>query len=264
MPGPFVDEAVPSVDVGSTSPLGTPSGGRSRAFWLTLLAPIVLLAVVGYFAVRWWLSPSAPELIRPSGIPVALSTATADLMEISPVPKQPAPNFTLIDQDGRTMSLSGFRGRPVVLEFMDPHCTDICPIVSKEFVDAYHDLGRRGTDVAFVAVNVNQYHAAPGDMAAYSREQGLDSIPTWHFFTGPLTSLEAVWQKYGVYVEAPNPNADIVHTSIVYFIDSAGRERYAAVPMDNHAANGTAYLPASQVSAWGQGISTVVSGLLTQ
>jgi peroxiredoxin len=46
-------------------------------------------------------------------------------MGLSPVPARPAPGFTLTDQDGRTMSLSSFRGRAVVLEFMDPHCTDI-------------------------------------------------------------------------------------------------------------------------------------------
>ena len=48
-----------------------------------------------------------------------------------------------------------YRGKVVVLEFMDPHCTDIYPIVSQEFIDAYHDLGRAAGDVVFAAVNVN-------------------------------------------------------------------------------------------------------------
>jgi hypothetical protein len=55
-------------------------------------------------------------------------------MGLAPVPARPAPGFTLADQDGRTMPLSGWRGKVVVLEFMDPHCTDICPLVSQEFV----------------------------------------------------------------------------------------------------------------------------------
>ena len=35
------------------------------------------------------------------------------------------------------LSLSAFRGRAVVLEFMDSRCTGICPLVSREFIDAY-------------------------------------------------------------------------------------------------------------------------------
>jgi protein SCO1 len=54
---------------------------------------------------------------------------------------RPALGFTLTDQDGRTLALSALRSKVVVLEFMDPHCTDICPIVSQEYVDAYRDLG---------------------------------------------------------------------------------------------------------------------------
>ena len=39
------------------------------------------------------------------------------------------------------MQSANRRGHAVVLEFMDPHCTDVCPLVSAEFIDAYHDLG---------------------------------------------------------------------------------------------------------------------------
>jgi cytochrome oxidase Cu insertion factor (SCO1/SenC/PrrC family) len=62
-------------------------------------------------------------------------------------------------------------------------------------------------------------------------------------------------------VQAPSPNADIIHTSIVYFIDKKGVERYIGSPMDDHTAKGTAYLPANQLEAWGQGIALVAEDL---
>ena len=62
---------------------------------------------------------------RTSGVPASISTALANLMQLSPVPGKAAPGFTLTDQAGRTLSLASFRGHAVVLEFMDPHCTDI-------------------------------------------------------------------------------------------------------------------------------------------
>lgn len=94
------------------------------------------------------------------------------------------------------------------------------------------------------------------------REQGLTAIPDWHFFTGPVPALKSVWDAYDVSVSAPNPNADIVHTSVMYFIGTDSTKRYAADPMADHTSSGTAYLPPGQISSWGQGIAQVARTLL--
>jgi cytochrome oxidase Cu insertion factor (SCO1/SenC/PrrC family) len=203
-----------------------------------------------------------PAAMRPSGIPASVPTSLANLMYLTPVPHQAAPGFTLADQAGHILSLASFKGHAVVLEFMDPHCTDICPIVSREFADAYHDLGTAASHVVFAAVNVNAHHHKVSDVAAFSREQQLTSIPSWHFLTGPVASLQAVWRAYHIYVHAPSPSADIVHTSAIYFIDPRGREAFLASPMDDHTNNGTAYLPAAQQAAWGRGIAMIARGLI--
>jgi cytochrome oxidase Cu insertion factor (SCO1/SenC/PrrC family) len=199
---------------------------------------------------------------RPSGIPASVSLPTINLMGLSPVPARAAPGFRLTDQNGRTLALSSLRGKVVVLNFMDPHCTDICPLVSQEFVDAHHYLGKAAGQVVFAAVNVNQFFNRISDIAAFSNEHQLNSIPGWLFFTGPVGSLRATWRGYDVAVVAPNPNADIVHTSVMYFIDPDGRERYIAVPTDDHEASGTAYLPPGQITAWGRGIAQVADSLV--
>jgi len=199
---------------------------------------------------------------RPSGIPASVSLSAINLMALSPVPAAAAPGFRLTDQSGRALALSSLRGKVVVLTFMDPHCTDICPLVSQEFVDAQHDLGTRARQVVFAAVNVNQFFNRVPDVAAFSNEHQLSSIPSWHFFTGPVKTLQSIWRDYHVAVVAPNPKADIVHTSVMYFIDPAGHERYIAVPMDDHTASGAAYLPAGQITAWGQGVAQVAGSLV--
>ncbi len=235
--------------------------GLGRILLAVLAVAVLVSGAFAYLAVRARDQQNGLANIRPTGIPAVVSTPVADLMGLSPVPTHPAPDFTLTDQSGHTLSLASFKGRAVVLEFMDPHCTDICPLVSQEFVDAYHDLGRAASQVVFVAVNVNQYHAGVADMAAFSRDHGLDTIPSWHFFTGPVGSLQSVWQAYGVEVAAPNPNADIIHTSVAYFIDPLGRERFIATPTDDHTAKGVAYLPAASMTSWGRGIAQVARSL---
>jgi cytochrome oxidase Cu insertion factor (SCO1/SenC/PrrC family) len=127
---------------------------------------------------------------------------------------------------------------------------------------AHHDLGAKASQVVFAAVNVNQYHRTVADMAAYSREQALNTIPDWHFFTGPVPALQSVWRGYHIEVQVPNPNADIVHTSAIYFIDPHGRERYLAMPEVDHTKSGTAYLPADQQASWGHGIARLAAGLV--
>jgi protein SCO1 len=237
-------------------------GGLVRLALLCGVATVLLGAIVAipaYLIARH--NQAQAQLPRVSGIPASMSTSLANLMALSALPGTAAPGFTLTDQDGHTLSLASLRGKVVVLQFMDPHCTDICPIVSQEYVRAYHDLGPLASKVVFAAVNVNVYHAGVSDMAEYSRAQGLTTIPDWHFFTGPARDLKHVWGGYNIDVEAPNPNADVVHTSAVYFIDQAGRERYVAAPMVDHTKSGSAYLPARQIQSWGHGIALLARQL---
>jgi cytochrome oxidase Cu insertion factor (SCO1/SenC/PrrC family) len=217
--------------------------------------------LAGYLVIRHQRQQDTLARLRPSGIPASVSDSTAALMQLSPVPARPAPGFTLTDQGGRTVSLASFKGRTVVLEFMDSRCVDICPLVSAEFIDAYHDLGPAAARAVFVAVNVNPYHRSVGDVAAYSAEHQLTTIPSWHFLTGPLGALRAVWNAYQIQVQAPSRDADVIHTSVVYFIDPGGRERFVAAPMADHTSSGTSYLPVGDLSAWGQGIAAVTRNL---
>ena len=221
------------------------------------LASGIVFATVFALLVTSLTGKNAQPPMRTTGLPKTVSTKLANMMQLSPVPVTRAPGFTLMDQSGHPISLASLHGHPVVLTFMDPHCTDICPLVSREFVNAYRDLGAAGRNVIFIAVNVNPYHHSPADMEQYSSAEGLSSIPTWHFVTGSLPSMHAVWNNYQIQVQAPNPNADVIHTSLIYFIDPQGKERFVASPMVDHTNKGTAFLPPGQLAAWGKGIALV-------
>ena len=199
-----------------------------------------------------------------SGNAATPAQARANFMGLAPAGDARAPDISLSDQTGQTVSLSRLeqQGKVVVLEFMDSHCTDICPIISDEFRVAAQQLGGNASRVAFVAVNVNPFHASRSDMASFTHDHGLDEVAGWHFLTGPVPQLQQVWKEYDIAVQAPDPNADVVHSDNMYFIDSTGHERYIALPTDDHTANGTAYLPTAQVKQWGVDIATVAGSLL--
>ncbi len=255
----LTEPAAPQQDAGGPDPAVGRRPGRYRG----PLAAAVALVLAGAFAVvALQLHGRGPGATPgPGGAPADVPAAIGNLMQLSTAPARQAPGFTLTDQYGHTVSLSSFRGHPVVLEFMDPHCTDICPIVSQEFVDAAHDLGAGARGVVFLAVNVNRYHLGVADVAAFSSGHGLDQIPTWHFVTGSYAALRPVWHAYGIAVDAPGPNADVIHTSVVFFIGPGGRERYVAWPTVDHRTNGAAYLPGAQLTSWGRGIALVARDL---
>jgi cytochrome oxidase Cu insertion factor (SCO1/SenC/PrrC family) len=159
------------------------------------------------------------------------------------------------------VSGTGCDTTPVVLEFMDFRCTGICPLVSREFIDAYRDLGSAQDRVVFVAVNVNQRYNQVADVLACSRAHQLTAIPDWHFLTGPAAVLRAVWREYDIAVTAAPRVGALAHTVTVYFITPGGAERYTATPAADRT-GGVACLPSGQISGWGQGIAQVAKATL--
>jgi cytochrome oxidase Cu insertion factor (SCO1/SenC/PrrC family) len=172
-----------------------------------------------------------------------------------------SPACTLVDQHGREVSLRSLRGRVVVLTFLDPHCIDICPIISAEFVRADRLLGAHRGDVAIVAINVNPYATSTGDVLAYARAHQLEGLGNFRFLTGTGAGLAAVWKDYGVFVQAPDPATDVVHTSVTYFLDRSGVIRYMAMPNVDHRSDGSSYLPQGSIDTWGKGIAQVAEAL---
>lgn len=235
---------------------------RGPGRWTVIALVVIVVGAGGVLAaraVRHRNDGLAVSNIRASGLPPNVATPLANLMSLSSVPHRAAPGFDLTDQRGQKLSLASFRGRVVVLEFMDSRCQDICPLVAKEFENAYHDLGKAAKHVAFVAVNVNPYFNTPADLAAFSQEHGLNAIPSWRYLTGPVPELKRTWQDYGVSVGGPA--SSLVHSSLVYFISPDGTERYLASPTDDHTSSGAAYLPAGQLDQWGRGIALVAGDL---
>ena len=133
-----------------------------------------------------------------------------------------APDFTLRDQLGRPTSLAQFRGKVVVLTFVDPECTEICPLTTQSMVDAVRLLPpARAARVQLLGIDANPAKTRVADVAAYTRAHRLSG--QWRFLTGPERTLEDVWHRYNVYVDAVKGN--IEHDPIVFLIDGSGHER---------------------------------------
>lgn len=213
-----------------------------------LAALTTAMGITAYFQIR---APASTDL--PAG-PQTLPTL-ARMMNLSPLPELAAPGFTLTDQHGRRLSLADFRGRTVLLAFIDSRCTEVCPVIAQELIAADHDLGQRANAVAFVAVNVNPSAESVADVEHFSVAHGLSRMPNWYFLTGSTRQLAWVWAAYGIEVELPPGASQTIHQDYMFFVNSLGRERFLAAPVVDRRRNGTGYLPAGTVSRWGRGIA---------
>ena len=157
-----------------------------------------------------------------------ISSASANLLSLSTLPGngRVAPDFQLTDQSGRQVSLSQFKGRSVVLSFNDDRCTDVCTLLAEDVVRADQYLGPSGRGrVVFLSVNVNPFYPQVSAVAKWTEDNELAPVSNWYFGTGSVATLEAIWKQYGVYVGTDSATRTVTHSSLIEFIDPAGRIR---------------------------------------
>ena len=144
---------------------------------------------------------------------------------------QPAPDFRLVNQFGQAMALSQFRGKVVVLAFVDSECTTICPLTTVSMVLAKQLLGAAGSQVQLLGVDANPDATSVSDVMAYSRVHG--TVNQWDFLTGTLPQLRAAWKGFHIAVQIERGLID--HTPALFVIDQQGRERTVYLTQMNYA-----------------------------
>jgi len=159
-----------------------------------------------------------------------------------------APAFQLHDQTGALVSLADYRGKVVVLTFLDDQCQDICPLTAAQLRSAYQSLGSEAAQVVLIGINVNEKANQTSDVMAASKEWRLDGVPSWHFLTGQAGELEPVWRAYGIAV-VPQDQGELLHTVGIYIIDQAGRERWYISNPDAGTATPQWTVPVSELVA---------------
>ena len=151
----------------------------------------------------------------------ATTTVTHGSSGAALLTKQAAPPFTLLDQDGATVSLAAQKGRVVLLTFMDPVCTALCPVMGRDIAAVEQKLPN-GIHPELLIVSV-----APGRTKAdvdHFLNTNLSSASwsgDWHWLLGPnAAALELTWLHWHVQV-SPTPT-DINHDEILDVIDPHG------------------------------------------
>ncbi|HSB37593.1 MAG TPA: SCO family protein [Gaiellaceae bacterium] len=137
-----------------------------------------------------------------------------------PAGRRPAPNFVLVDQRGRHVSLRSSRGRTVVLAFMDSLCHQVCPLEGRTLAQAMAAVPRAARPTLLV-VSVDPWGDTPASARAAAAKWRLAG--NWHWLLGSRRELAPVWRAYRIYVR--RTSGDIIHSDAVYVVDRNGFER---------------------------------------
>jgi peroxiredoxin len=136
---------------------------------------------------------------------------------------QAAPAFSGVDSSGKTVSLADFKGKTVVLEWVNPSC----PYVRKHYDSANMQATQKSaTTQGVVWLSVNSTHPGhgehrkPAEMAAWTKEQG--ATPTHTLMDGN----GAIGRAYGART-----------TPHLYVVDAQGKLAYAGGIDDKPSSN---------------------------
>jgi protein SCO1 len=137
----------------------------------------------------------------------------------------PAPDFHLSDQFGKPISLSQFKGKPVILTFLYTHCPDACPLTAEKLHTVMQDLGSNAQRIAVLAVSTDPKGDTMATAVTFSKTHRM--LDYWHYLLGTHEELSPIWSSYAVYA-APTPTTTggtVSHTTAIFIIDKQGRER---------------------------------------
>jgi len=141
-------------------------------------------------------------------------------------------DFALPDLQGKTTSISDFKGKAVAVFFGFLYCPDACPTHLTKMLEVKKQLGPKAQDLAVVFITVD-----PERDEAESLQKFLAAFdPEFVGLRGNLEQTQAVAKDFRVYFKkvpsSTNPQDPLAytidHTTFAYVFDPEGRLRLVA------------------------------------
>lgn len=131
-------------------------------------------------------------------------------------------DFGFRSEDGGTVRLADYRGKPLVINLVYTSCADVCPMVVQTLARAV-DAGQAalGADsFSVVTVGFDAAHDTPGRMRAFASSQGVE-LPNWRFLSTDVPTVARLAEELGfIFSESPQGFDHLAQTTVV---DADGR-----------------------------------------
>jgi protein SCO1 len=188
---------------------------RARAIVIPLLTATLLL-VLAIALISGWFSGSSSS----SSSFANETSVSASGFDGAALPgNAPAPNFTLTDQDGRPVSLRGFRGGVTILAFLYSDCGPTCVVIAEQIRGALDELPH---PVPVVIVSASPQGDTPAGVKRFLARVSLTGRVS--YLTGSTAALQPIWRAYGI-TPASAGRSNFDRFASVFLLDRRGDRR---------------------------------------
>jgi protein SCO1/2 len=147
-----------------------------------------------------------------------------------PQPGDKVPDFALVNQDGKQIRLSSFKGHPLLVTFIYTRCPfpDYCPLVSQNFAKIYAATKADpalGPSLRLLTISFDTAFDSPKILRQYAstfdKTTGGTSFARWEFAVIPPKDVKVVTDYFGLYYSEQQPG-QIVHSMSTSVITPQG------------------------------------------
>jgi protein SCO1/2 len=145
----------------------------------------------------------------------------------APQPGEPVPDVPLVNQDGRALRLSGYRGRALALTFVFTRCPlpEFCPLMTRQFAEAARELDRDpalASRVHLLSISFDTAHDTPAVLREYGRPFQPPGPPfaLWDFATGAPADIRTLAVFFGL--DYQEDRQQLVHNLRTAVVTPAG------------------------------------------
>jgi len=133
------------------------------------------------------------------------------------------PEFSLLDQHGERLSKDALRRHVWIANFIFSRCTSVCPTLTAKMRVLQRKLAN--PDLRFVSFSVDPEHDTPSALRDYAAGWGQKET-RWSLLHTESESLQRLSDGMRVVAQPSGNEANpILHTSLFFLVDGAGRVR---------------------------------------
>lgn len=127
-----------------------------------------------------------------------------------------------ITHHNKPVSLSEFKGEPIIIVMFYGNCTQVCPILIRDTWRLYSTLDKSmRTSVNVLAVSFDTENDTPEVLKKYAEYEQLD-IEGWYFVTAKDADIRSLAMMLGVqYVK--KSDGEFAHSNLVTVLDPEGK-----------------------------------------
>ena len=148
------------------------------------------------------------------------------MSEVRLAPGDQAPDFTLLDADGREVSLSDLRGQRVIIYFYPAAMTPGCTKEACDFRDSRQVLADSGLAVLGISPD------GPAKLAKFREREGL----TFPLLSDPDKTVHEAYGAYGEKMLYGKKSVGVIRSTFVVGADGAIERAYYGVKATGHVA----------------------------